>query len=135
MIDDFLSEWDRRNALAHFSILTIALDNPSAFKSSSARNFRHMPILVDEFRIRTSSGILSGCFRPSIPANRILQSSAGPGNLYCRDPKQSIYRFRNADIETYLGIVGPRAWSLGLRLNDEFPLGSFHLSFVDAAFP
>ena len=53
-------------------------------------------------------------------------------------PKQSIYRFRNADIETYLGIVDPENMkSLGLeqlQLTTNFRSVPSILRFVDSAF-
>ncbi len=62
-----------------------------------------------------------------------------PGRLFIvGDPKQSIYRFRNADIETYLEIVKPeRRKYLGLgllELTTNFRSVPSILRFVDAAF-
>jgi ATP-dependent helicase/nuclease subunit A len=62
-----------------------------------------------------------------------------PGRLFIvGDPKQSIYRFRNADIETYLEIVSPeKRESLGLgllELTTNFRSVPSILNFVDAAF-
>jgi ATP-dependent helicase/nuclease subunit A len=54
------------------------------------------------------------------------------------DPKQSIYRFRNADIETYLGIVDPprlNSFDLErLEFTTNFRSVPSILCFVDAAF-
>lgn len=63
----------------------------------------------------------------------------GPGRLFIvGDPKQSIYRFRNADIETYLRIVRQESLrSLGLerlQLSTNFRSVPSILEFVDAAF-
>jgi ATP-dependent exoDNAse (exonuclease V) beta subunit len=62
-----------------------------------------------------------------------------PGRLFIvGDPKQSIYRFRNADIETYLEIVEPtqlRALGLDqLKLTTNFRSVPSILKAVDAAF-
>jgi ATP-dependent exoDNAse (exonuclease V) beta subunit len=146
MIDDFLSEWDRRKragALLDFDDqLWMARD--LLLKSSSARRefqARYAALLVDEFQdtdalqwdiVRLLSSVDSG---ESDPA----RLRPGPGKLFIvGDPKQSIYRFRNADIETYLGIVGPLSMeSLGLerlQLTTNFRSVPSILSFVDAAF-
>jgi ATP-dependent helicase/nuclease subunit A len=63
----------------------------------------------------------------------------GPGRLFIvGDPKQSIYRFRDADIETYLEIADPTAMkALGLerlQLTTNFRSVPSILRFVDAAF-
>jgi ATP-dependent helicase/nuclease subunit A len=60
-----------------------------------------------------------------------------PGRLFIvGDPKQSIYRFRNADIETYLDVVKNRE-ALGLNLLElttNFRSVPSILGFVDSAF-
>ncbi|HSW39069.1 MAG TPA: UvrD-helicase domain-containing protein, partial [Acidobacteriota bacterium] len=63
----------------------------------------------------------------------------GPGRLFIvGDPKQSIYRFRNADIEAYLGFVEPLKLQIRgierLRLTANFRSVPSILDFVDGAF-
>ena len=69
----------------------------------------------------------------------ITKLQPAPGRLFIvGDPKQSIYRFRNADIETYLDIVDPeRSKCLRLdrlELTTNFRSVPSILKFVDAAF-
>jgi ATP-dependent helicase/nuclease subunit A len=102
---------------------------------------RYATLLVDEFqdtdpvqwdlvRLLTSSDL-----NETDPA----KLRPGPGRLFIvGDPKQSIYRFRNADIETYLEIADPMAMqSLGLehlQLTTNFRSVPSILRFVDTAF-
>jgi ATP-dependent helicase/nuclease subunit A len=62
-----------------------------------------------------------------------------PGRLFIvGDPKQSIYRFRNADIETYLDLVNKTNSGMAgisrLQLRTNFRSVPSILAFVDAAF-
>ncbi len=145
--EDFMkNEWERRKragGLLDFDDqLRIARDllrNPAVRRAFQAR---YKSLLVDEFQdtdpiqweivlLLSSSNVKEADFAK-------LQPEAG--RLFIvGDPKQSIYRFRNADIETYLGIVEPhRMNSLGLgqplRLTTNFRSVPSILHFVDEAF-
>jgi ATP-dependent exoDNAse (exonuclease V) beta subunit len=88
------------------------------------------PVQWDLVRLLTSSDL-----NETDPA----KLRPGLGRLFIvGDPKQSIYRFRNADIETYLEIADPMAMqSLGLehlQLTTNFRSVPSILRFVDTAF-
>ena len=86
------------------------------------------------------NGTSCGCFpRKSRDGMGSPQTSSWAGEaVYCWRPKQSIYRFRNADIETYLEIVDSRRLdTLGLsrlELTTNYRSVPSILRFVDAVF-
>jgi ATP-dependent helicase/nuclease subunit A len=102
---------------------------------------RYSVLLVDEFQdtdpiqweivlLLSSADVTEKDFSKMQPA---------PGRLFIvGDPKQSIYRFRNADIETYMGVMEENSLlSLNLdrlRLTTNFRSVPSILDFVDAAF-
>jgi ATP-dependent helicase/nuclease subunit A len=146
MIDDFLPEWERRKragGLLDFDDqLWLARD--LLFKSKAVRRefqTRYAALLVDEFQDTDAVQwdivrLLSSADSEEADPARFRP---GPGKVFIvGDPKQSIYRFRNADIETYLEIVDPRSMdALGLerlQLTTNFRSVPSILRFVDAAF-
>jgi ATP-dependent helicase/nuclease subunit A len=111
---------------------------------SSVRNDfqdRYRTLLVDEFQdtdsIQLEIVLLLSSKEPwQGDAARLLPN---PGRLFIvGDPKQSIYRFRNADIETYLGFVDENSLKTKriekVRLVANFRSVPSILNFVDAAF-
>ena len=144
--DGFLPEWESRKRAGGFldfdDQLWFARD--LLIKSKAVRRefqARYATLLVDEFqdtdpvqwdivRLLSSSGP-----DESDPA----RMKPGAGKLFIvGDPKQSIYRFRSADIETYLEIADPDTMrTLGLerlQLTTNFRSVPSILRFVDAAF-
>jgi ATP-dependent helicase/nuclease subunit A len=102
---------------------------------------RYASLLVDEFQdtdpIQWEIVLL--LTSTDVEEKDISRLRPEPGRLFIvGDPKQSIYRFRGADIETYLDIVDPqRMESLGmdrLKLTTNFRSVPSILRFVDAAF-
>jgi ATP-dependent helicase/nuclease subunit A len=144
--EEFMPEWDRRKragGLLDFDDqLWLARD--LLLKSKAVRREfqgRYATLLVDEFqdtdpvqwdivRLLSSTDLEErdpACLRP------------GSGRLFIvGDPKQSIYRFRGADIETYLEIADPgKMHALGLErllLTTNFRSVPSILRFVDTAF-
>ena len=141
-----VNEWEKRKQAGGRSILTISCDWHGIFCSRARRCGGNFSCSIGRcwltsFRIRIRfSGISFFCFHPRISRKRIsTRLHPEPGRLFIvGDPKQSIYRFRNADIETYLEIADPqRLNSLGLdhlKLTTNFRSVPSILSFVDAAF-
>lgn len=142
----FMPEWENRkrtNGLLDFDDqLWFARD--LLLKSRAVRRefqTRYAALLVDEFQDTDPIQweivlLLSSTNLEESDPGRLRP---GPGRLFIvGDPKQSIYRFRNADIETYLGIVDPsNVRSLGierLQLTTNFRSVPSILRFVDAAF-
>lgn len=144
--DDFITEWEKRKRAAGFldfdDQLWLARD--LLIRSKAVRRefqSRYATLLVDEFqdtdpvqwdivRLLSSTDLETSDPSALVP---------GPGRLFLvGDPKQSIYRFRGADIETYLGIADPaNMQALGLerlRLTTNFRSVPSILKFVDRAF-
>jgi ATP-dependent helicase/nuclease subunit A len=96
-------------------------------------------LLVDEFQdtdpIQWEMVLLLSS--ANLDETDISRLRPAPGRLFIvGDPKQSIYRFRNADIETYLDVVKNREF-LGLSLLEltaNFRSVPSILGFVDSAF-
>jgi ATP-dependent helicase/nuclease subunit A len=102
---------------------------------------RFATLLVDEFQDTDSIqwDIVRLLSSSDTEECDLVKLRPGPGRLFIvGDPKQSIYRFRNADIETYLEIVDEeQRRSLGLerlQLTTNFRSVPSILRFVDAAF-
>ncbi len=102
---------------------------------------RYKTLLVDEFQdtdpVQLEMVLLLSS--TDFEESDVARLRPEPGRLFLvGDPKQSIYRFRNADIETYLEIVDPiRREALGLNLLElttNFRSVPSILGFVDAAF-
>ena len=145
--DDFMMrEWEKRKqdgGLLDFDDqLRLARDLLRENKTVR-RDFQqqYQTLLVDEFQdtdpIQWEIVLLLSSL--DIEEKDIAKLKPEPGRLFIvGDPKQSIYRFRNADIETYLGIVeAGRLESLALerlKLTTNFRSVPSILGFVDAAF-
>jgi ATP-dependent helicase/nuclease subunit A len=144
--DFMLNEWEKRKraggALDFDDQLRLARD--LLLKSRSVRQeFQQQfkTLLVDEFQdtdpIQWEMVLLLSS--SNLDETDLAKLRPEPGRLFLvGDPKQSIYRFRNADIETYLEIVEPRRLSeLGLdqlKLTRNFRSVPSILKAVDAAF-
>ena len=146
IMDDFLAQWQARkrtDGLVDFDdMLWCARDLlQTSTAARAAFQRQYAALLVDEFQdtdsvqweiVRLLTNGASG--QESADAGTF-----GPGRLFIvGDPKQSIYRFRGADIETYLGVAAPQNMArLGLQrleLTTNFRSVPSILRFVDAAF-
>ena len=113
--------WRRRNGRLNFQdLLLIARDllreHPSVRRAFQER---FLPILVDEFQDTDpiQAEILFYLTGEDTDEKDWRELSPKPGSLFVvGDPKQSIYRFRRADIETY-GAVRDRLEKTGRVLN------------------
>jgi ATP-dependent helicase/nuclease subunit A len=114
------------------------LKNPSIRREFQEQ---YKTLLVDEFQdtdpIQWEMALLLSS--TDIQTSDCSKLRPNPGRLFVvGDPKQSIYRFRNADIETYLKIIEPEKRKfLGLdrvELTTNFRSVPSILRFVDAAF-
>ncbi len=143
---EFIPEWEyrkRTGGLLDFDDqLWLARD--LLLRSKAVRSefqSRFATLLVDEFQDTDSIQwdivrLLSSADLDETDPARIVP---GPGRLFIvGDPKQSIYRFRSADIETYLEIAEPAAMlALGLErleLTTNFRSVPSILRFVDNVF-
>ena len=145
--DDFMMhEWEKRKqdgGLLDFDdqlrlARDLLLENKTVRREFQQQ---YQTLLVDEFQdtdpIQWEIVLLLSS--ADIEETDLAKLKPEPGRLFIvGDPKQSIYRFRNADIETYLGIVeAERLKSLGLdrlKLTTNFRSVPSILRFVDAAF-
>jgi ATP-dependent exoDNAse (exonuclease V) beta subunit len=146
LIGDFLAEWESRKRQSGFLDFDDQLDAARRLLASSRaarsefRN-RYAALLVDEFQDTDPVQLeivllLSSADLDQTDPARVRPA---PGRLFIvGDPKQSIYRFRGADIETYLETVAPaRAQALALErleLTTNFRSVPSILRFVDEAF-
>ena len=144
--DDFLVEWESRKRAAGFVDFDdqLWLTHQLLIRSRAVRRefqARYATLLVDEFQdtdlIQWHIVLLLAS--ADLDITDFARLRPGPGRLFIvGDPKQSIYRFRNADIETYLGIVEPQSMTaLGmerLELTTNFRSVPSILQFVDDAF-
>jgi ATP-dependent exoDNAse (exonuclease V) beta subunit len=144
--DFMLNEWEKRKraggTLDFDDQLRLARDlllKSRSVRQEFQRQFK--TLLVDEFQdtdpIQWEMVLLLSSSNPDEADLAKLRPE--PGRLFIvGDPKQSIYRFRNADIETYLEIVEPKRLSaLGLdllKLTRNFRSVPSILKAVDAAF-
>ena len=146
LIDDFLAEWERRKRERGFLDFDDMLESARRLLASSrpARGEfqrRYAAVLVDEFQdtdsVQLEIVLLLTC--TDLDETDPARLRPEPGRLFLvGDPKQSIYRFRGADIETYLDTVDPdRAARLALErleLTVNFRSVPSILRFVDEAF-
>ena len=145
--DDFMMrEWEKRKqdgGLLDFDDQLRLARDLLRENRTVRRDFQqqYQTLLVDEFQdtdpIQWEIVLLLSS--SDIEEKDIAKLKPEPGRLFIvGDPKQSIYRFRNADIETYLGIVeAGRLESLALerlKLTTNFRSVPSILRFVDAAF-
>jgi ATP-dependent helicase/nuclease subunit A len=143
---EFLPEWDARKragGLLDFDDqLWLARD--LLIKSKAVRSefqSRYATLLVDEFQDTdlVQWDIVRLLASANLEETDLAKLRPGPGKLLIvGDPKQSIYRFRNADIETYLEAADPlTTQALGLErleLTMNFRSVPSILRFVDAVF-
>jgi ATP-dependent helicase/nuclease subunit A len=143
---DFLSEWNKqkreRGLLDFDDQLALARDllvGSRAVRREFQR--RYAVLLVDEFQdtdsLQLEIVLLLTC--TDLRETDFQRLRPEPGRLFLvGDPKQSIYRFRRADIETYLEIAAPeRLHALQierLQLSCNFRSVPRILEFVDTAF-
>lgn len=144
--DFILNEWEKRKrasgALDFDDQLRLARD--LLLKSKGVRREfqrQYRTLLVDEFQdtdpVQWEMVLLLSS--TDLDETDFGKLRPDPGRLFIvGDPKQSIYRFRNADIETYLEIVKPeRLKALGLEkleLTTNFRSLPSILKAVDVAF-
>jgi ATP-dependent helicase/nuclease subunit A len=144
--DFILHEWEKRkrdDGLLDFDD-QLRLARDLLLKNRTVRRDfqqQYQTLLVDEFQDTDSVQweIVLLLSSANIEETDLAKLKPEPGRLFIvGDPKQSIYRFRSADIETYLGIVEPdRLKSLGLdrlELTTNFRSVPSIIRFVDAAF-
>jgi ATP-dependent helicase/nuclease subunit A len=146
MIAEFLPDWENgkriRGVVDFDDQLRMARD--LLMRSRAARSEfqnRFAALLVDEFQDTDPLQLHIVLLLSATDPDQVdpTQLKPGPGRLFIvGDPKQSIYRFRNADIETYMGIIDPgRMKELGselLQLNRNFRSVPSILRFVDEVF-
>ena len=145
--DDFLiREWEKRKregGLLDFDDQLRLARDLLLHSKPVRREFQeqYKTLLVDEFQdtdpIQWDIVLLLSS--SNIEEKDLAKLKPEPGRIFIvGDPKQSIYRFRNADIETYLGIAERgRAKAIGLdrlELTANFRSVPSILRFVDAAF-
>jgi ATP-dependent helicase/nuclease subunit A len=144
--DFMLDEWEKRKqagGLIDFDD-QLRLARDLLLNSKTVRRefqLQYKALLVDEFQdtdpIQWEIVLLLSA--TDVEEDDLAKLHPEPGRLFIvGDPKQSIYRFRNADVETYLDIVRPeRRETLGLgllELTTNFRSVPSILKFVDAAF-
>jgi ATP-dependent helicase/nuclease subunit A len=145
MIESFLPEWQsRKRALGFLDFDDLLWSAHDLLKSSGAARAefqrRFAALLVDEFQDTdpVQWELVKLLAAEPDPAGNGTVTIA-PGRLFIvGDPKQSIYRFRGADIETYGEITDAAAMSRSnlerLELTTNFRSVPSILSFVDEAF-
>ncbi len=150
LIDEFLAEWDAKKRAAGYldfddqlaAARQLLVSSPAA--RSEFQN-RYATLLVDEFQdtdpVQLEIVLLLASTDPidSGPEPDLTRLRPQPGRLFIvGDPKQSIYRFRGADIESYLETMdAPKIQDLhleSLALTTNFRSVPSILRFVDAAF-
>jgi ATP-dependent helicase/nuclease subunit A len=146
LINGFLPEWQKRKhseGLLDFDDLLYTARDLLATCPSVRREFqnRFKAVLVDEFQdtdaVQLELVLLISSSDPDTGDPARLKPE--PGRLFIvGDPKQSIYRFRGADIETYNSIVNEarrgRQQLEVLELTRNFRSVPSILRFVDDAF-
>jgi ATP-dependent helicase/nuclease subunit A len=146
LIDEFLPEWESRKRANGYLDFDDQLEVARQLLASSraARHEFHKrfaTLLVDEFQdtdpIQLEIVLLLSC--TNLDETNPARLRPDPGRLFIvGDPKQSIYRFRGADVETYLETVeDTRRQALGLErleLTKNYRSVPSILGFVDVAF-
>ncbi len=141
---DFIPVWQRRKqaeAVVDFDDQLEAARNLLVRSVAARREFqeRFKTLLVDEFQDTdpTQLEIVLLLASPDLAETDPARLKPGPGRLFVvGDPKQSIYRFRGADVETYLDVVR-RCDALGLErveITTNFRSVPSILHFADEAF-
>lgn len=146
IVEKFLPQWENqkrhRGFLDFDDQLLLARDllrrSPAA-RSDFQRKFA--ALLVDEFQDTDPVQLEIVLLLSSTDLNKTdpADLKPDPGRIFIvGDPKQSIYRFRGADVETYLDVVAPQAMKArGLErveITTNFRSVPSILQFVDAAF-
>jgi ATP-dependent helicase/nuclease subunit A len=145
MIDEFLPQWEthkRTKGYLDFDdqlwcAYELLSSSPAARKEFQDR---YAALLVDEFQDTDPiQWEIIHLLAAAPGAEETAEGKIAPGRLFIvGDPKQSIYRFRGADIETYVNTTGPAAMkALGLdrlELTTNFRSVPSILRFVDEAF-
>jgi ATP-dependent helicase/nuclease subunit A len=142
--DEFVPEWQRRKQAEGILDFDDQLETARRLlmRSRAARaefQERFRTLLVDEFQDTdpTQLDIVLLLTCPDLNETGTERMRPAPGRLFIvGDPKQSIYRFRGADVETYLKVVA-QADQLGLKrleLTTNFRSVPSVLRFVDSAF-
>ncbi|NWG12697.1 MAG: UvrD-helicase domain-containing protein, partial [Acidobacteria bacterium] len=145
LMDGFLAEWEagkRRRALLDFDDQLQEARKLLVGSTAARRDFRRRfrAVLVDEFQdtdaVQLDLVLLLSSGGDSVDDPQRLTPEAG--RLFIvGDPKQSIYRFRGADIESYLDAVARYGTGGNLRrleLTKNFRSVPSILRFVDRAF-
>ncbi|HET6954884.1 MAG TPA: UvrD-helicase domain-containing protein, partial [Acidimicrobiales bacterium] len=141
---DAAAERRRAGELEFHDLLVLARDtlrdpvHGDAVRDALHRRYRHL--LIDEFQdtdpIQIDLAVLIASPRPVVPGTAWDQVDTRAGHLFfVGDPKQSIYRFRRADISLFLraaerfGVGGGR-----LSLTTNFRTGSAVIDLVNTVF-
>ena len=146
MIAEFIPHWENgkriRGVVDFDDQLQMARD--LLMRSRAARREfqnRYAALLVDEFQDTDPLQLHIVLLLTSTDLDQVNpdQLQPDPGRLFIvGDPKQSIYRFRNADIETYMSVIEPsRMAELRLellQLNRNFRSVPSILRFADEVF-
>jgi ATP-dependent helicase/nuclease subunit A len=145
IVNDFLPEWERqkraRGYLDFDDQLWCACELLSSSSSARAEfQNRYAALLVDEFQDTdpVQWKIIRLLAAPSGDSDAVPGMIAGGRLFIVGDPKQSIYRFRGADIETYSEVTSAKAREdldlALLELTSNFRSVPAILDFVDEAF-
>jgi ATP-dependent helicase/nuclease subunit A len=139
---EFLPEWEgrkRRDGLLEFDDQLLAARALLAGSPASRRDFQAQfsTLLIDEFQdtdpVQLEIALLLSC--TDLGAVKLDDLRPAPGRLFIvGDPKQSIYRFRGADIETYLAAARHERGLDPLKLTTNFRSLPPILLFADALF-
>jgi len=140
---DFFAERQRRDALVDFQGLLLEARNVLANDLAVRRYFQNRfdALLIDEFQDTDPLQVELAFFLAedpeNEPANKWTEVRPKPGKLFLvGDPKQSIYRFRRADLGIYQRAKACIEQTGGevLRLTSNFRTVPSILSFVNARF-
>ncbi|MGE0454005.1 MAG: UvrD-helicase domain-containing protein [Vicinamibacteria bacterium] len=140
---DFFTERQRRDALVDFQGLLLEARNVLANDTAVRRYFqaRFDALLIDEFQDTDPLQVEIAFFLAedpeTEPASSWTEATPKPGKLFLvGDPKQSIYRFRRADLGIYQRAKDCIQKTGGevLRLTSNFRTVPSILSFVNARF-